>query len=70
MINIVKKYNDGRENAEELFSTISQLGGMDYARKKMDEYKTRAYESLDKLPDAEIKPKFKELIQYVIDRRA
>ena len=68
MINIVKKYHDEKGSADELFETISSLGGMEYAREKMKEFKIKALDNLDELPDAEIKSKFKDLIQYVVDR--
>jgi octaprenyl-diphosphate synthase len=68
MINIVKKYHDEKGSADELYRMITELGGMEYAGQRMNDYKENALEILDDLPEAAIKPKFRELIQYVIDR--
>ena len=69
MINIVKRYNTDREKADELFSRIREVGGMAYAEQKMNEYRDRAFASLEQFPDCHIKDRYRELIDFVINRK-
>jgi octaprenyl-diphosphate synthase len=68
IIYIVKNQNTDKQKVNEVIELVKQSGGIEYARNKMNEYKTDALAMLDKYPDSEAKAAMIELVNYVIER--
>jgi octaprenyl-diphosphate synthase len=66
LINSVKNSND--DLIKEIISYVSEVGGIDYTQKKINEYYESAIEDLKYFEDNEFKESLKKLIKYVIDR--
>ena len=66
LINSVKNSND--DLIKEIISYVSEVGGIDYTKKKINEYYEAAIEDLKYFEDNEFKESLKKLIKYVIDR--
>lgn len=66
LINSVKNSND--DLIKEIISYVSEVGGIDYTQKKINEYYEAAIEDLKYFEDNEFKESLKKLIKYVIDR--
>ena len=69
MLNILKKHNTDKKKVRELIQFVKDKGGLDYAVKKMEEYKNRALEILENYPDNEAKESLKLMLDYVINRK-
>ena len=68
IINIVKNHNKDKEKVTSLIEKVIHSGGMDYSRKKMEEFKNKALDILSGFPDNEANKMLKELVKYTIDR--
>ncbi len=68
IINIVKNHNNNPDKVALLIEKVTQSGGMDYARKKMEENLAMAFEILDTLPDSPWNKSLRDLVQFTIDR--
>ncbi len=69
MIYIIKNQNTDRAKVNEVISYVRASGGIEYARKKMQEYQAGALEMLDKYPESAAKDALKDLVNFVIDRK-
>lgn len=69
MIYIVKNNSNDRAKVNEVIGYVQQYGGIDYARKKMNEYKDEALKLLYSYPDTAARQAMEELVKYVIDRK-
>lgn len=69
IINIVKHHKDNPEKVNWLIGQINQSGGLDYAIKKMNEFKDKALELLYSFPDNQSRQALTDLINYVIERK-
>jgi octaprenyl-diphosphate synthase len=56
------------ENIKEIVNFVTSNGGIDYAIKKMNEYKQKSIEILEKFEDNEARRSLVELVNYTIDR--
>lgn len=69
IINIVKNHNQDPDKVAVLIDKVNQSGGIDYARKKMEENLQKAFEILDTLPDTPWRKSLRDLVQFTIDRQ-
>lgn len=69
LINIVKRHNTNTKKVKELVEVVIQTGGIDYARKKMEEFRDKALEILGTFPSGSAKESLQQLVQYTIDRK-
>ncbi|MEO6406073.1 MAG: polyprenyl synthetase family protein [Ferruginibacter sp.] len=69
LIYIIKNENTNKEKVNHLINIVTKSGGIDYARKKMFEYRDEAYKILDSFPPSETKTALRELITYTTDRK-
>lgn len=69
IINVVKRYNNDADKVEWLIKRINDSGGVEYARKKMEEYKMAAVNLLNDFPDNQSRAALIGLIDYVTDRK-
>lgn len=66
---IVKNNSTDRQKVNEVISYVQQSGGIEYAHKKMIEYKQEALEILNTFPTSPALQAMQELVNYVIDRK-
>lgn len=57
------------EKVKEIINQVAEIGGIDYARRKMEEYHKEALEILEELPDNEAKESLKKLVHFTIERK-
>ncbi len=67
LINSVKNSND--YVIKDIISYVTEMGGIDYTQKKINEYYNSAVEDLKYFEDNEFKESLKKLIKYVIERK-
>jgi octaprenyl-diphosphate synthase len=65
LINSVKNSND--YVIKDIISYVTEMGGIDYTQKKINEYYNSAVEDLKYFEDNEFKESLKKLIKYVIE---
>lgn len=68
LIYIVKNHNTDKEKVRYVIEQVQKAGGIDYARKKMFEYRDEALEILYKFPESEVRNGLEELVRYTTDR--
>ena len=69
LINIVKKHNENPKKVKRAVSLVIEHGGIDYAHKKMLEYKEKAMELIQDIPDSEAKQAVIGLVEYTTTRK-
>ena len=67
LINSVKNSNDNL--IKDIINYVTEIGGIDYTQKKIQEYFNSAIEDLKYFDDNEFKESLKKLIKYVIERK-
>ena len=68
MIRTVKKHNKNKKKVKALIKRVKEVGGLDYARTVMLEYRTQAMDILDSLPSGPAEQALRDLIAFVTDR--
>lgn len=68
LIYIVKNHNTDKEKVRYVIEQVQKAGGIEYARKKMFEYRDEALEILYKFPASEVRNGLEELVRYTTDR--
>jgi octaprenyl-diphosphate synthase len=69
IIHIVKNQNRNKEKVKWVIDQVVKHGGIDYAAKKMHEYKNEALTILSQLPDNAIRDGMQKLVEYTTDRK-
>ncbi len=69
IIYIVKNNNKDKEKIKFVLDKVQEAGGIEYAVKKMNEYKQEAIAVLQSFPDGEIRTGLLDLVNYVVDRK-
>jgi len=69
IIYIVKNNSTDRNKVNEVINYVQHSGGIEYAQKKMLEYKQQALEILYTYPETPARQAMEELVNYVIDRK-
>ena len=69
IINIIKNHNENPEKVAEVIDYVVKSGGIEYATKRMHEYKEKALALLKTLPENESRDSLEELITYTIERK-
>lgn len=68
MITTVKSYSEDKDRVEKVIRMVMELGGLDYARKQMQVYQTRAFQLLEGIPDSEYKQSLVSLVRFTTER--
>jgi octaprenyl-diphosphate synthase len=68
MINIVKRYNTDSAKVKELVNMVVEHGGVDYAMKKMNEFRDKALEILNTFTDNQARKSLHALVEFTISR--
>ncbi len=69
IINIIKNENQNTEKVRWVIDTVRTNGGMDYAAKKMMEYRNEALKLLCEFPESESRKSVEQLIEFTIERK-
>ncbi|HTA82304.1 MAG TPA: polyprenyl synthetase family protein [Bacteroidia bacterium] len=69
IINLIKNHSSEPKVIEEVFGFVMKKGGLEYAKKTMLNYRQRAMDMLNELPDSEYKQAFVSLIGFVTERK-
>ncbi len=69
IIYIVKNQNTNKAKVNEVIDIVKQTGGIEYARKKMQEYQHDAIDILNTFPHSEARDAMQELVAYVTERK-
>ncbi|MGN6476376.1 MAG: polyprenyl synthetase family protein, partial [Flavipsychrobacter sp.] len=69
IIYIVKNQNTNRKKVQEVIDIVRKSGGIEYAAKKMADYKNEALAMLDNYAPSPAKEAMISLVDYAIDRK-
>jgi octaprenyl-diphosphate synthase len=69
LINIVKRHNENPKKVRRAVALVIEHGGIDYAHKKMLEYRDRAVELIADVPESEAKKSILGLVDYTTNRK-
>lgn len=69
LINIIKNHGTDKRKVKEAIEMVKERGGIKYAQEKMHEYKDKALEILETVPDGEAKTALRNLVVYTIERK-
>ncbi len=64
LVNIVKNHHDNSRKIKRAIQLVIDAGGIDYAHKKMIEYKNQALQILEEIPDSDAKKSLIGLVEY------
>ena len=68
LINTVKNHNRDKKRVKEAIKKIKNIGGLDFAEKKMKFYRFKALEILKSLPESPYRNSLELMVNYVIER--
>lgn len=68
IINIVKNNNNNKKKVKFVIDNVIQFGGIEYATKKMYEYRDKALEILNSFQPSPARAALEELVRYTTDR--
>ena len=68
IVNIIKNHNTEDKKVKLVIDFVKDSGGIEYAEKKMNEYKEKAFVLLDEFPDSQFKTSLKELVRFTTER--
>lgn len=69
IINIIKNENQDTNKVRWVIDVVRKNGGMDYAEKKMNEYREEALRILHEFPESESRRSVEQLIEFTISRK-
>ena len=69
ILSIVKNKKKTKSEINEVISFVSDYGGMDYAERKMNQYRDKALAILDTYPESEVKESLREFVHYTTSRK-
>ncbi|MFP4025840.1 MAG: polyprenyl synthetase family protein [Thiohalospira sp.] len=69
ILSIVKRHNKNKRKVKEVIDFVIAKGGLDYASQRMDEYKVKALDLLNEMPQNTSKEALLELVNYVVTRQ-
>ncbi len=69
IIYIVKNNNNDKTKVKWVIDNVVKAGGIDYATKKMNDYKQEAIDILHQFPESPIRQGLEDMVLYVTDRK-
>ncbi len=69
LIHSVKKYNTDKKRVKEVVQLVKDSGGLDYAQKRMETYRTEALDILMTFPKNAYRDSLELMVNYVITRK-
>jgi octaprenyl-diphosphate synthase len=68
VINIVKRHNLNTEKVDRVIEQVNKSQGIEYATRKMYEYRDKAFELLLDFPESPMRKGFEQLVIYTTER--
>ncbi|MBF0649045.1 polyprenyl synthetase family protein [Dysgonomonas sp. GY75] len=68
LLSVIFSYNYTDENIHKLISYAKEHGGIEYAYRKMEEYKNRAEEIIATVSDTEVRKALEAAVEYIVER--
>jgi octaprenyl-diphosphate synthase len=68
ILSIVKNKKKSKNDIAEVIDFVSEYGGMEYAKLRMNQYRDKALAILDSYPESEAKESLKEFVFYTTSR--
>jgi len=68
ILNTIKNHNKNKKRVNQLIEKVKEMGGLEYAIKKMKALKKQALDILITFPDNEYRKSLELMVNYVIDR--
>lgn len=69
IIYIVKNNNNDKEKVKWVIDKVVAAGGIDYATKKMNDYKKEAIDTLHQFPESPVRQGLEDMVLFVTDRK-
>jgi octaprenyl-diphosphate synthase len=69
IINIIKNENQNMDKVRWVIDLVRKNGGMDYAAKRMNEYREEALRILHQFPESDSRKSVEQLIEFTISRK-
>lgn len=69
VINSVKNHNKDKKRVKEVIQFVKDNGGLEYAERKMLEFRERALQCLSVFPESDYKSALELMVNYVIERK-
>jgi octaprenyl-diphosphate synthase len=69
IIHVIKNHHDNKAKVAQVINYVNEHGGIEYAKKVMDDYKLKAINILNLQQNKEIATNISYLLDYVIDRK-
>jgi octaprenyl-diphosphate synthase len=69
LIYILKNENKNKQKVQQVIDTVVKNGGIDYAQKKMLQYRDEALDILYHFPETPVRAALEELVRYTTDRK-
>jgi len=69
LINSIKNHNRDKKRVKEVIKFVKDNGGLEYAVKKMLQFKDDALRLLDAYPESDYKNSLKLMVNYVVERK-
>jgi len=69
ILRLIKRKNKNSKVVQELIQLVTEKGGLDYATKKMEEFKEKAINAIQEFDDGEARESLIELMNYITTRK-
>ena len=69
ILNTIKKYNKDKSRVKKLISFVKEKGGVEYAKKIMLSYKSKALKMILEFPKNDFRKSLEFMLDYVIERK-
>lgn len=69
IIYIIKNQNKDPEQIKFVLQKVTETGGIEYAKNKMEEYRDEALKILFEFPESDVRKALEELVRYTTDRK-
>ena len=69
IINIIRRHSNKPEKVKEVIAFVRGSGGLEYAKRAMDEYKADAFKILHEFPESPARQSLEALVTFVTDRK-
>jgi len=69
LINSIKNHNKDKVRVKQVIALVKEKGGLEYAEKKMHDFKEEALKLLAEYPSSEYKNSLELMVNYVVNRK-
>lgn len=68
IINTIKNHHNNKSKVAEVVDYVNAHNGIAYTKQTMNKFKEEALAIIDQLPESEVKPNVRRLVEFIIDR--